>query len=457
MSSLPPSPSFARRTPPLAFLALLVGDRVGIEIEDFIRFFEYHSGHTLEDLRSPLRRPAALPWRPEVDMLVRFDRRSFIASLAAVGFSACTRGPAPPFPELAAAGEPGDLGLAQGRAFASQIRANLDFYLDWLSLDGEFPPDRLYELAQGFAPPLETHYPDMLEEIDGVARGAGLSLEQVLLINARTDIMAAVHAESTVQSIPACTGLVLRGRVNGRPALVLAQNWDWDPVLADAPVVLRLQPSRGPALVTLVEAGMIGKIGFNENRLGVCLNFLSHIDDGQPGRFGVPIHCLLRAVLNSATIDEAVAAVEGVPRSASANFLLARDDAGEPQAVDLEISPDAVAVLAADGGDLIHTNHYLDPGLAAGCTSGRGPSTMNRMARAEALAAELAPTVTDPVRRAQAILESRADLPYPISRHHNPDPSSSTLAGIIMDLTRDRFILTGGAPHMHPWVDLSGV
>ena len=82
---------------------------------------------------------------------------------------------------------------------------------------------------------------------------------------------------------------------------------------------------------------------------------------------------------------------------------------------------------------------------------------MNRMTRAETLAAELAPTMTDPVRRAQTILESRADLPYPISRHHNPDPSSSTLAGIIMDLTRNRFVLAGGAPHLHSWVDLPGV
>ncbi len=390
-------------------------------------------------------------------MLTRFDRRSFIASLTAVGIAACTRRPSPPFPELRAAGAAGDLGLAQGRAFASKIRANLDFYLDWLSLEGEFPPDRLYRLARGFASPLETRFPDMLEEIDGIARGAGLSLDQVLLINARTDIMAAVQTESSLTSIPGCTGLALRGRVNGEPALVLAQNWDWDPVLADAPVVLRLQPSHGPAFVTLVEAGMIGKIGFNEHRLGVCLNFLSHLDDGEPGRFGVPIHCLLRAVLNCAEIDEAVAAVETAPRSASANFLLAQYDADAPKAVDLEISPDAVASLTADGGDLIHTNHYLDPGLATGCTSGRGPSTMNRMARAEALAAELATTTTDPVRRAQAILESRADLPYPISRHHNPDPSSSTLAGIIMDLTHDRFILTGGAPHMYPWIDLPGI
>lgn len=253
-------------------------------------------------------------------MPTAIDRRSFIASLAAFGISACTRRPTPPFPTLEAAGAPGDLGLAQGTAFASQIRENLDFYLDWLSLDGAF-----------------------------------------------------------------------------------------------------------------------------------------HRDDGRPGRFGVPIHCLLRVVMNSASLGGAIAAVDTAPRSASANFLLAQHDAAEPRAVDLEISPESVAALTADGGDLFHTNHFLDPGLAAGDTGGRGPSTSKRLARARALAEELAPTVVDPVLRAEKVLESRADLPYPISRDHNPDPSSSTLAGIVMDLTRDRFILTGGAPHLHPWVDLPGI
>ena len=297
----------------------------------------------------------------------------------------------------------------------------------------------------------------MLSEIDGIARGAGLRLEQVLLINARTDIMAAVSAESIVRSIPACTALALHGRVDNRPALALAQNWDWDPVLSDAPVVLRLRPSHGPALVTLVEAGMIGKIGFNEYRLGVCLNFLSHRADGRAGCEGVPIHCLLRAVLNCARIDEAVAAVGQAPRCASANFLIAQHDDSGPRAVDLEISPDAVAALRSDRADLIHTNHFLDPDLAGGCTSGRGPSTTNRLARAEQLAAQLARTEQDPARRAQRVLESRADLPYPISRDRNPDPSSSTLAGIVMDISHNRFVLTAGPPHLHPWVDLPGV
>ena len=385
------------------------------------------------------------------------DRRAFIHSLAVLGVAACSKHPQPPFPELEASGTAGDLGLAQGRAFPARIRANLEFYLRWLSQSGQTPIDRLYELARGFAPVLEEHFPSMLEEIDGVARGAAMRLEEILLINARTDIMALVEAELASEKVPACTALALDGRVHGKQILALGQNWDWDPALADAPVVLRLRPDEGPALVTLVEAGMIGKIGFNEHRLGVCLNFLSHQTDGRPDEFGVPIHCLLRAVMNCSSIDEAVATVASAPRCASANFLIAQDAAGGPQALDLEISADAVAALEGGDAGLVHTNHFLDPELAHGCTSGRGPSTMTRLATAQKLMAELRPSVADPVRRAKIILESRDGLPYPISRDHNPDPSSSTLAGIIMDLTRNRFILTHGAPHRNEWIDLPGV
>ena len=384
-------------------------------------------------------------------------RRAFVTSLAAVGVAGCARQPSPPFPQLEAAGLPGDIGLAQGRIFADRIRANLAFYLDWLSGSGQLPTQFLLDRALEFEPVLAEHVPEILEEIDGIARGAGLSLAEVLLINARTDLKAMADVELIdAEAVPACTALALTGEVDGRPAIALSQNWDWSPRLADAPVVLRMRPSNGPALVTLVEAGMTGKIGFNEHRLGVCLNFLSHLSDARPGEIGVPIHCLLRAAMNCEDLAEVAALIEGVPRCASANFLLAQHGEAGPAALDLEISPDGVARLGSPDVDLIHTNHFLDSGLVKGCTSIGGGSTMTRQANAERLAGELA-TVRDPVRRAERILESRDGLPYPISRHHNPDPDSSTLAGIIMDLTRNRFILTRGAPHRSVWVDLPGV
>jgi isopenicillin-N N-acyltransferase-like protein len=384
------------------------------------------------------------------------NRRVFLKSLAAFGLAACSREAALPFAELEVAGNAGDLGLAHGKTFERIIHHNLDFYLRWLSLGGRISSQRLLEHARGFVPVLETHFPEMLEEIDGIATGAGLRLEEVLLINARTDIRAMVQAELT-PPVPGCTAIALTGRVNGKPHLSLSQNWDWHTDMANAPVVLRLRPTSQPDLIALVEAGMVGKIGFNEHRLGVCLNFLSHTSDGRPGEVGVPIHCLLRAAIGCSSLEEVSETMNTVPRCASANFLLAHHGPDGPQALDLEISPDAVASLNGRGGVLVHTNHFVDPSLAAGCTSGRGRSTMARYATAQRLATELEPTLSDPVRRAQEILQSRDGQPFCISRQRIPGIASATLAGIVMDLTRNRFILARGAPHGNAWRGLPGI
>ena len=363
--------------------------------------------------------------------------------------------PARVFPELRTGGSAGDRGLVYGRAFGNTIENNLAFYIDWLSKGGILEKEHVLELAKSFLAPLESRFPEMVEEMDGIARGAGRTLDEIALINARTDIAAIVERAFDLGEVPACTALAMRGARRGQAALALGQNWDWDPKLADAPVILRMEPADSPAFVSLVEAGMLGKIGFNSYRLGVCLNFLSHESDARPGERGVPIHCLLRAMLGCRSIDEAVRVVRESPRSASANFLLAQHGPGGTRIVDLEISPKSVAAIETDGAHFVHTNHYLDEELASGGTGGRGPSTTKRYARACELAEALS-SIPDPVRRMQRVLESREDLPYPISRDGNPDPGSSSLAGIVMDLTANRFIVTPGPPHRNRWVDLPG-
>ena len=50
-----------------------------------------------------------------------------------------------------------------------------------------------------------------VEAIDGIARGAGMALDEILLINARTDVRAMVSAELAAEAVPACTALALTG------------------------------------------------------------------------------------------------------------------------------------------------------------------------------------------------------------------------------------------------------
>jgi isopenicillin-N N-acyltransferase-like protein len=390
------------------------------------------------------------------------NRRNFLNILAASGL--CRISPLyslgsslkTPFPELNLSGKGEAVGLVHGRTFADQIKYNLAFYIDLLSFGNPSEKSRLLQLAGGFGTVISRHLPEQLQEMKGIAKGAGLTLEEILLLNARTEMFVKVSQHSEPVFNPGCTALAIINRDARKPLLALGQNWDWNPVLADAPVLLRQKPAKGPSLVTLTEAGMVGKIGFNRHGLGVCLNFLSHTSDYSEYGFGIPVHCLLRAIMGCATLEEACALVNSMPRSASANFLVAQQDKGAPVTVSLECTPNTVKKIKETRGFLTHTNHFKSPSLMPGCTSGLGFCTVNRDKVAQKMSRLLAGKISDPVARMKKVLKSRQGAPYSISKSFISNASIATLAGIIMDLSRNRLHLTSGPPHVSAWMELKG-
>jgi len=398
------------------------------------------------------------------------SRRNFLAGLSAgVGYLALepwANAATLPFPELSAKGSPGSIGLAHGKKFAKEVARNRDFYLHWLSDITKVSPKRVKDVAEQFVPVLRNHVPAMLEEIEGIAKGAKLSRAEILTINARTDLLvmarrkvkkAAGYRFESATAMPGCTALALTGRVAGRPHLALGQNWDWRDALAKNIFVMRIEAKGKAPLVTFTEAGMVGKIGFNEHKLGVCLNFLGHKSEDPEGPFGVPVHCMLRAVMEAPSLEAAYKTIAWMPRCASANFLMAQHGADGPQALDLEITPTAVGRIPLSGAGLVHTNHYLDPVLLAGCDSGKGRSTMNRFDVASALTKELQDKIEDPVLRMKKILTNRQGAPYSVAKSSAKDSRSQTLAGVVMDLSRNRLYLAAGEPHVAPFIQRPGV
>ena len=210
-------------------------------------------------------------------------------------------------------------------------------------------------------------------------------------------------------------------------------------------------------MVTFTEAGMVGKIGFNDRGLGVCLNFLGHRSDDPNAPPGVPVHVLLRAVMGCRSIEEAYKMVAWSPRCASANFLMAQHPrGGAPTALALELTPDAVGRIPMERDHLVHTNHFKNPALAPGCGSEQNRSTVNRNRVAEAMARKLARHLPDPVARMQRILSDRQGAPYAVSKTSAADSSSQTLAGVVMDLSRNRLHLCVGPPHRGRFIALPG-
>ena len=393
---------------------------------------------------------------------MRIDRRAFLGGAAAtvalhVGLEpGALAGPAKPFPELSLSGSAGAMGLAHGRAFPSQIKNNVGFYLRWLKGITGSDTSRLLAVARTFTPVLSQYVPHQLEEMKGIARGSGRSLDEILAVNARTDMLVMASAPRP-RDRPGCTALALYGRAKGKKVLALGQNWDWRQDLAKGVIVLRLKPDKGPRLVTFTEAGMVGKIGFNQHGLGTCLNFLSHATETPDRGPGVPVHCLLREVMSCRTLEQAYKMVAWVPRCASANFLMAQPGARGPEALDLEWTPTAVARIPLGSQKmLVHTNHFKDPALAPGCPGQKGKSTLNRNATATRLARSLEKKIADPVARMKKVLACRQGAPYSVSKSSAKDSPSRTLAGVVMDLTRNRMHLVAGRPHKGRWVRRPG-
>ncbi|MEZ6146749.1 MAG: C45 family autoproteolytic acyltransferase/hydrolase [Planctomycetaceae bacterium] len=101
---------------------------------------------------------------------------------------------------------------------------------------------------------------------------------------------------------------------------------------------------------------MIAYIGFNDKGVGLCLNTLP----APSRRVGVPHYFIVRAILEAASLDEAVDAVRRAERAIPANVMLIT-----PQGpADLEITIDDVQVLRSnDSSPVTHTNHCLHPNL----------------------------------------------------------------------------------------------
>lgn len=340
-------------------------------------------------------------------------------------------------------GEAYERGCQYGAREAAAIRQNVGTYLRLIEFHAGLGWAAALEAAGTFGPIIETHAPDLLLEMRGIADGAACDLAEILLINSRSELMLAA-AE--------CTALAATPEVTNQGQVLLGQNWDWYTAVDAEPVLLHIRPSDGPEILTLAEAGQVGKIGLNSAGLGVCLNFLEHSDRGE----GMPVHVILRQMLNCEALGEAIRAALGVPRGGAANILLAH---AEGEILDLELTATDADFVYGDTGWLVHANHFESLRLRDGDVGMRSSkSTLARAARARRLlsaqaaqARELAPA------RGSISLDTFGDIlrdhaygAYAICRHVDvtepPLQQTVTKASIIMDLSARVMHLAAGQP-----------
>lgn len=176
-----------------------------------------------------------------------------------------------------------------GSAAREQIARSLAFYADYFLAKSGMDWPSAVAAAGRFRPCLDEHRAHLVEEMRGIAAGAGVEFGDILALNVRTEIAMGMGLPSD-----GCTALFYRPEAGGYG--ILAQNWDWETAQQENLVALYVTPDGAffPAFSTVTEAGMVGKIGLNECGVGVCLNAIraEGVDYGR-----LPVYLALRTVL----------------------------------------------------------------------------------------------------------------------------------------------------------------
>ncbi len=352
-------------------------------------------------------------------------------------------------------GRPYDDGLAHGRAVGDAIAENLRIYFDRFQREAKLSPAQTRDRGRQYLAVIDRVEPAYGEAMRGVARGAGITLDDVAVLNARYEILysqySSINQAQAAHTIPAggCTAFAVTPEVSADGHLYLGQNWDWFPAVRG--VLLRAVDSGGFAVAAFTEAGIVGgKIGMNSAGLGLVINgLLSNQDDWT--RLRTPFHVRTWRMLHARRLRDAVQVVLDEPRSCSANFLIGQAN-GASEVVNVEAAPEATCALAPDGGILAHANHFVDPdplGIWQPLAEEK-TSTYPRAARMWALLRAGAADKSLDAARLMALLRDHDGHPDSICRHPNPrlpeEERVETVVSVVEDLTARRFYVAGGTP-----------
>jgi isopenicillin-N N-acyltransferase-like protein len=338
-----------------------------------------------------------------------------------------------------------DRGRQYGRAAGDLIGAAIEYYGQAFEHQTGRTWAEILELSAPWERLISRDYPDLYDEISGIAAGAGVSTREIVVLNCRGEIV--YDAESFKTETDGCTSYSLQA-TDGH--VYTGQNWDWRHQTRDTVVLLRIVQPPKPTIIMQAEAGQIGRHGANSH--GFALNA-----NGLGGRFddsiGVPQTIIRRLVLDSATISDALKVLVQTRAHIASNALLT-DRSG--YSIDLETTPGAIGWEYPTDGLLVHGNHYqafVPPQLAANHRP-MSPDSLLRVPRAQQGLRE-ASTATDVRKAIRSAMSDHLGQPdslcaHPDDRLH-PLRQWSTLLSSCVDLTTGEYYLTPGTPCEHEY------
>jgi isopenicillin-N N-acyltransferase-like protein len=243
---------------------------------------------------------------------------------------------------------------------------------------------------------LERYHANLHAELVGIAEGAAVTPEEVVVANHYTDLRdldpdpanwrpAPTHDEAPPIEMHAHShhdhsetggdgcSVIWAESPTGR---ILAQTWDMHATAIPYVMTLRVPESNdGPAATLLTVTGCLGMAGMNAKRVAVAINNLFSTD----ATLGVVWPAMVRRALHETSAAEARDVIATSPIGSGHHYFIA----DKRHAFAIEASGTRRKLLDV-GGAYCHTNHSLDSDVAARSKVPPTSTTYDRMKWLEA-------------------------------------------------------------------------
>lgn len=269
------------------------------------------------------------------------NRRRFlqVATASFLGIqssSAIAAQQVPDFSLTVISGKPRERGRQYRSRFKDSIQAFLDREIYSAFTGKPSTRDAMLGYAGQCSKSIRQYVPLIHDELEGMAEGSGLKLEELVLITLHEELW---H-RGVLPKVEHCTAVAIGPPDTRDGNTYVGQTWDWMTTVAGLSTMLLWKREEGPSLLAYAFPGLWCGAGVNAAGLALCWTSAGGKEIPGP-RVGIPSYVLLTHLLYQDSLEAVIAEARRVPQAGWFTFVMAD---GEGQLLNLEGSPKELAV-----------------------------------------------------------------------------------------------------------------
>lgn len=321
-----------------------------------------------------------------------------------------------------------EIGYQHGKILSKYIKKSIETRYHHLKSNLNISLSEAIKESQKYLPDAEKYFPEYINEIEGIAKGANIPFEKVFFIQ--------VASEFAYRPDTSCSAFAITPRYTEYNEVIIGQNWDTIKEYQTNLFIYNIKPINKPEMLMFGYAGVIGYMGINNIGVAHVVNSLK----SSKWRYGVTHYFLHRKLYEMKKANEFIDLINNIPISSAANFLIS-DNQGT--ILDIEISPEGNRVIRSDKA-VIHTNHFLHTELIKNEKFHEEiDSSKKRLRRLTYLINQRIPINLSKI---TSIMSDHENYPFSICRHSEDSSSMKTAASLIFFPQSGKIFISPGNP-----------